>query len=178
MTEWKEELRKAGKAIGGGKEDIQKWKNTRESEEANRDKWKANCEDTSQNYQLNSACFLLICSKCCSNATTEFVLVVDEYFFPLFLGGNGCSFWVEKLVWKILPFTSSLRSARSLACKCVNSKMFYKALHHICFLHYIYVDIFATFNLQKAFHQKSFLPKIQQEYKYHCWTMKPFILLV
>jgi hypothetical protein len=43
-------------------------------------------------YQLNSACFLLICSKCCSNATTEFVLVFDEYFFARFLGGNGGSF--------------------------------------------------------------------------------------
>ena len=77
-----------------------------------------------QIYQLNSACFLLICSKCCSIATIEFVLFFDEYFFARFLGGNGGSFCVEKPVWNTLPFTSSLRSACPVTCNDVDSKSF------------------------------------------------------
>ena len=43
-----------------------------------------NLKGNGQLYQLNSACFRLICSKCCSNATTEFVLFFDEIFFARF----------------------------------------------------------------------------------------------
>lgn len=48
-------------------------------------------------YQLNSACFLLICSKCCSNATIE--LLRDEELFTRFVVRDSASFLLDNAVW-------------------------------------------------------------------------------
>ena len=74
-----------------------------------------------QAYQLNSACFLRICSKCCSNATTGFVLFFDEHFLARFLVGNGGSFCVVNELSNTLPFTSGLRKAYPVTCGNENS---------------------------------------------------------